>query len=92
MNHLQGNIDINANINFKTGNKSKTIISVIKVKKSAYEAKAKDKYDVAVSGGLECFTKAHVSLHAFQDCDSVGAYAGLGISKAFNKWQKNMTI
>ena len=38
------------------------------------------------------FTKAHVSLHAFQDCDTVGAYAGLGISKAFKKWQKNMTI
>lgn len=53
LNHLQGNIDINANINFKTGNKSKTtIISVIKVKKSAYEAKAKDKYDFAVSVGL----------------------------------------
>ena len=52
---------IDANINFKTGNKNKArIISINKVKEAL-----KDKYDVVVSIGLESFTKALVSLHAF---------------------------
>ena len=52
---------INANINFKTGNKNKKrIISVNKIKKAL-----KYKYGAAVSVGLECFTRALVSLHAF---------------------------
>ena len=77
LNHLQENIinspdtdvfiislmvseKINQNINFKTGNKKKRIIRVNKVKESL-----KDKYDTVVSAGLECFTRALVSLHAF---------------------------
>ena len=70
---------IDANINFKTGNKNKArIISINKVKEAL-----KDKYDTVVSVGLESFTKALVSLHAFTGCDTVSTFAGLGKSKAF---------
>ena len=45
---------IDANINFKTGNKYKArIISINKVKEAL-----KDKYDAVVSVGYESFTKA----------------------------------
>ena len=57
---------INGNINFKTGNKNKKrIISVNKIKESL-----KDKYDAVVSVGLECFTRALISLHVFTCCDT----------------------
>ena len=104
LNHLQGNITINsldtdvsiislmvsekinAYINSKTGNKNKKrIISVNKIKESL-----KDKYDAVVSVGLECFTRALVSLHAFIGCDTVSAFAGLGKSKAFKIMAKNV--
>ena len=104
LNHLQGNITINsldtdvsiislmvsekinAYINSKTGNKNKKrIISVNKIKESL-----KDKYDAVVSVGLECFTRALVSLHAFTGCDTVSAFAGLGKSKAFKIMAKNV--
>ena len=77
---------INANINFKTGNKNKArIISANKVKESL-----KDKYDAVVSVELECFSKALVSLHAFTGCDTVSAFAGLGKSKALKIMAKNI--
>ena len=77
---------IDANINFKTGNKNKArIISINKVKEAL-----KDKYDVVVSVGLEIFTKALVSLHAFTGCDTVSAFAGLGKSKAFKIMAKSV--
>ena len=104
LNHLQGNIFINspdtdvfiissmvseknnANINFKSSNKNKArTISVNKVKESL-----KDKYDAVVSIGLEYFTKALVSLHAFTGCDTVSAFVGLGKSKAFKIMAKNI--
>ena len=77
---------INANINFKTGNKNKKIIiSVNKIKESL-----KDKYDAVVSVGLECFKRALVSLNTFTGCDTVSVFAGLGKSKAFKIMAKNV--
>ena len=77
---------INANINFKTGNKNKArIISINKVKEAL-----KEKYDAVVSVGLESFTKALVSLPAFTGCDTVSAFAGLGKSKAFKITAKSV--
>ena len=79
---------IDANINFKTGNKNKArIISINKVKEAL-----KDKYDAVVSVGLESFTKALVSVHAFTGCDTVSAFAGLGKSKAFKIMEKVCSI
>ena len=76
---------IDANINFKTGNKNKArIISINKVKEEV-----KDKYDAVVSVGLESF-KALVSFHAFTGCDTVTAFAGLGKSKAFKIMAKSV--
>ena len=77
---------INANINFKTGNKNKKIIiSVKKIKESL-----KDKCDAVVSVGLECFKRALVSLNTFTGCDTVSVFAGLGKSKAFKIMAKNV--
>ena len=42
-----------------------------------------------VSVGIECFTKALVSIHAFTGCDTVSAFAGLGKSKAIKIMAKN---
>ena len=47
-------------------------------------------YDAVVSVGLEYFTRALVSLYAFTACDTVGAVAGLGESKAFKIMAKNL--
>ena len=99
LNQVQGNIVINspdtdvfvislmvsekidANINFKTGNKNKArIISINKVKEA----------EAVVSVGLESFTKALVSLHAFMGCYTVSAFAGLGKSKAFKIMTKSV--
>ena len=72
---------INANINFKIGNKDKKrIINVNKVKESL-----KDKYDAVVSVGLECLTRALASLHAFTGCDTVSAFSGFGKFKIMAK-------
>ena len=43
-----------------------------------------------VSVGLESFTKALVSLHAFTGCDTVSAFAGLGKSNAFKIMAKSV--
>ena len=102
LNNLQGNIinssdtdvfislmvseKINANINSKISNQNKArIISVNKVKESL-----KDMYDTVVSSGLECFTKALVSLHESTGCDTIIPFAGLGKSKAFKIMAKNV--
>ena len=72
---------INANINFKIGNKDKKrIINVNKVKESL-----KDKYDAVVSVGLECLTRALASLHAFTGCDTVSAFSSFGKFKIMAK-------
>ena len=47
-------------------------------------------YDAVVSVGLECFTRALVSLYAFTACDTVGAIAGLGELKTFKILAKNL--
>ena len=102
LNNLQGNIinspdtdmfislmvseKVNANINSKISNQNKArIISVNKVKESL-----KDMYDTVVSSGLECFTKALVSLHESTGCDKIIPFAGLGKSKAFKIMAKNV--
>ena len=43
-----------------------------------------------VSVGLECFTRALVSLHAFTSCDKISAFAGLEKSKTIKIMAKSV--